>query len=175
MKDFQNAKIYKIVGNGDLTYYGSTCCKLSERLARHRNSFKQYLNGKASYITSFELLKEHNEIIVLVENFPCENNDELLARERYYIENYNCVNKVIPNKLKSMGRKAYQHDYMKAYIEANKEYLKGRQQEKVCCELCNSFITRANINRHRGNKKCMTISCYQNHLLNQEQISSDSL
>eukprot|EP01035_Chromulina_nebulosa_P045122 gene45122-61124_t len=34
MPDYSKAKIYRIVGNG-LTYIGSTCCGLRQRLAEH--------------------------------------------------------------------------------------------------------------------------------------------
>jgi hypothetical protein len=71
---YQNAKIYKIVDNtNDNIYIGSTCKKLCQRLAQHRSNYKQYLNDKFSYITSFKILKNDDYDIVLIEEFPCEN------------------------------------------------------------------------------------------------------
>ena len=80
MNKYQQSKIYKIVGNG-LTYYGSTYEKtLARRLSKHRGQYKDYIYGKAPYYTSFEILATENYEIILVENYPCNNKDELHAR-----------------------------------------------------------------------------------------------
>ena len=98
--DYSNGKIYKIVDNttGNI-YIGSTCEKyLSKRLVGHRTSYKCYLEGKTNYMTSFEILKNNNYEIILIESHPCGSSDELHARERFYIENNNCVNKSMPGR-----------------------------------------------------------------------------
>ena len=101
MVNYQNGKIYKITGGG-LTYIGSTTLKLSNRMAHHRNDFKRYNEGKRKYyLTAFNVLKQPDYLIYLIEAFPCNNSDELFARERYWIENTNCVNKFIPNRSKA--------------------------------------------------------------------------
>ena len=93
---YQRGKIYKIVSNSTKeVYYGSTVEKtLSNRLAGHRSHFKIWLYGNGHYISSFEILKHHDEKIVLVENFPCNTKYELCAREQYYIDTNDCVNKL---------------------------------------------------------------------------------
>jgi len=65
---------------------------------------------------------------VLVENYPCNSKDELLARERHYIENNECVNKYIPGRPKAEADKAYAiankdkiQEYKKEYYEKNKD------------------------------------------------------
>jgi len=121
---YKRGKIYKIVDNtnGNI-YIGSTCePTLARRLANHITAYKQYLNGsKDNYTTSFEILKNNDYNIVLIENVPCNCKDELFKRERYYIELLTCVNKVIP------GRTI--HEYNKMYENKYKEKIKQYKQE----------------------------------------------
>jgi hypothetical protein len=98
MTNYQLGKIYKIVCNTTgLTYYGSTCePTLARRLANHRTYFKNWILTKKQYITSFKVLENDNYEIVLVELKPSDNKMELRMRERFHIENNQCVNKMIP-------------------------------------------------------------------------------
>ncbi len=126
--NYQNAKVYKIVCNDTgLTYYGSTCSpQLCDRIAQHRSGYKRYLEGKIRYITSFSILQGGNYYYALVELFPCNSKDELGARERYYIENFDCVNKYIPGRTSKEwdeANKEHLKELRKAYYEANKEHL----------------------------------------------------
>jgi len=111
--DYSLGKIYKLVSNQtDDVYIGSTSQKLlSKRLVGHRRSYKEWLRlgDKSKNMTSYEILKYGDCQIILFEDFPCENKYQLEARERYYIENNKCVNKVIPTRSK------------KEYIEQNRD------------------------------------------------------
>jgi hypothetical protein len=101
MTNYRQGKIYKIVCNTTgLTYYGSTCePTLARRLANHKTSYKCWKIGKKKgNVKSFGLLENDNYVIVLVELFPCDRKMELHQRERYYIENNDCVNKNIPTR-----------------------------------------------------------------------------
>ena len=77
MSDFSKAKIYKIVCNvTGLVYIGSTIQKLSKRLSNHRHKYKQYLDNKSRYVTSFKILENDNyEIILIEENFVKVKNN----------------------------------------------------------------------------------------------------
>ena len=90
MVNYQLGKIYKIVDNtnGNI-YIGSTCKPyLSRRLAGHRADYQRYLKGIHIFKnTSFEILKNEDYDIILLECFPCDNKMQLHARERHYIEN----------------------------------------------------------------------------------------
>lgn len=93
-KDYANGKIYRIVSATGKQYVGSTTETLSQRLARHR---RYGMDGKNKGVSSVVLLTEDpNAKIILVENYPCQNSEELRAREQYWIENIEggCVNKV---------------------------------------------------------------------------------
>jgi len=92
MPNYQNGKIYKITA-GNLTYYGSTTQPLSKRLTNHISEKNNNLNKKCS---SFPLLDMPDCKIILVEDYPCERREQLLARESYYIESNECVNKNRP-------------------------------------------------------------------------------
>ena len=128
MEKYKRGKVYKIVSNkSDLVYYGSTICKLAVRLAKHKSEYKAYVNGKRYYISSFELIKLGDAKIVLVEDFPCERKEQLIARERFYIENNTCVNKCVPGRTKKEYRATHKEE-AKEYREKNKGKL--REQRK---------------------------------------------
>ena len=93
MVNYGNAKIYRIVClNTGLQYIGSTTTQLSTRLAQHKKLFKDGLSG-----TSKLVLQNGNFKIYLIEDFPsCQRKEQLLSRERYYIETMECVNKKVP-------------------------------------------------------------------------------
>jgi hypothetical protein len=134
MVNYQNGKIYKIVCNiTGLIYIGSTAEKyLSNRLAKHRTNYKDYLNGKFHYITSFKILENNNYEIILLETYPCNNKYELEARERFYIEICNCANKCIPNRTKKEwyeDNKNYIIEKTKQYQKDNKDYYKQYQKQ----------------------------------------------
>lgn len=129
-----NAKIYRIVSNvtGE-NYYGSTCePTLARRLAKHRGHYKEYLRGTMNYITSFKILETGNYEIVLVEKLEnCKSKDEMHQRERYYIENNECVNKVIVGRTHKEYKKLYyvnNKDKIQDYLIKNKEKIKEKKK-----------------------------------------------
>ena len=134
MNKYENGKIYRLVCNiTNKNYYGSTTQLLSKRLYEHKRDYKKYLNNNKNYITSFEIIKGNNFEIILVELFNCSCKLELEKRERYYIENNECVNKNIPTRtIKEWCKinKEYLKDYKKVYYEKNKIKIKELQKEK---------------------------------------------
>ena len=114
MVNYQNAKIYKLVGGG-LTYYGSTCSELRYRLSRHKNK----TNGCKSKL----LFDTGDKVeIILVEKYPCNDKMELHQRERYFIENFECVNKYKPYKT--------QDEYKEQLKKINKKY-RDNNKDKI--------------------------------------------
>jgi hypothetical protein len=90
---------------------------LSRRKAHHKCNYEGYKNkrGKYTYTSYFECFENGcDPEIILVENYPCSNKDELYARQRYYIENNECVNKGIPILSKD-ERKQKEKEYQKEY------------------------------------------------------------
>ena len=87
--------IYRIYDNtnGNI-YYGSTIQSLSNRMASHKMSYKKWIKGdKRQSCKSFEIIKNGDYDYNIVEEVEFENKYELHNRERYYIENNECVNK----------------------------------------------------------------------------------
>lgn len=120
MPKYQNGKIYRIVDNTcDQQYIGSTTLKLAQRLAQHVQDHKKWQNGEKNYYTSFKIIGNSDYDIILIENCPCDSKEELIKRERHFIETTECVNKVIP------GRSKQESDH--AYYEDNKDIIKGKQ------------------------------------------------
>lgn len=123
--DYQNGKIYRIICNKTgLVYYGSTTQPLSKRKSCHKGHYGLYLQGKDHYRTSYEVLKNDDYEIVLVEDYPCERKEQLFARERYWIEGNECVNQNRPCKTTEEYR-----EYKQVYRKTNKEYISQQTKE----------------------------------------------
>jgi hypothetical protein len=144
MVNYQNGKIYKLVSfQTDKIYIGSTCEKLTVRKAKHKANYKSFLQGKGHVVTAFEILKYDDVDIILLENCPCENKEQLHKKERFYIENTNnCVNKYIPTRTDK--------EYYEDNIEKIKKY---REQNKEKIALKTKQYTEKNKNRISENKK----------------------
>ena len=111
MPDYKNSKIYKLVSpHTDKIYIGSTTQILSQRLSQH----------KRTKTTKSHFLFELGDVkIILIEDCPCNRKEELLKKERYYIENFDCLNKCIPGR----KYKEYYQDNKKIIREKTKDYL----------------------------------------------------
>tara|TARA_R110000787_G_scaffold4948_1_gene18611 strand:+ start:681 stop:1292 length:612 start_codon:yes stop_codon:yes gene_type:complete len=111
--EYQEGKIYKIFNLDmpeELPYFGSTIQTLGDRYSQHNNNIYNKTSSK-------KLFEYGRPKIVCVENFPCNSKKELEVRERYYIENFDCINQVIPGRTK------------KEYREVNKDKLQKQQKE----------------------------------------------
>jgi len=151
MVNYNLGKIYKIVDNtNNNVYIGSTCEPiLARRLAKHIGNFKSYKKGKFHFISSFKIFENGNYNIVLIEDFPCENKNQLYARERYWTENINCIN-INRNQgiMYELGLQEYNKEYNKEYYQDNKAKL----TEKFIC-YCGGCFTKKNKSKHIKTKK----------------------
>jgi hypothetical protein len=139
MNKYNNGKIYKLICNeSNLIYYGSTIQPLYKRLNDHRKSYLKFIKNEFHYLTAFEIIKNNNFNIVLVEEFSCENKEQLEARERYYIDNNKCVNKYKPTRTK------------KEYFEEHKEHLKNLNKQY--------YINNKNIIQQKSKEKYKNIT-----------------
>lgn len=171
--------VYRIYDNTNgNVYYGSTIERyVSNRICKHRGQYKLWLKGKAHMCKSFDILKNDDYSYNIVEEVECETKYELHNRERYYIENNECVNKYIPNRTdaeyyednkekikKYYGDKKDKYkEYHKEYNKKNKEQLSKQKKEyyknnkniileKVTCE-CGCNVRRGGLARHKKTKK----------------------
>ena len=130
MPDYQLGKIYKIVDNtNNNVYIGSTCKTLKQRLSGHVSDYKRYLKGKYCYVTSFDIFKNDDYEILLVESFPCDYKDELLARERYWTNKIDCINKNKPGLFNELGEVKYNKQYYVEHQDHLKEKVKQYQKD----------------------------------------------
>jgi hypothetical protein len=124
--DYSNGKIYKLICNvTGLVYIGSTCSTLVKRKCQHLKDFKRWKNNKYHYVTSFRVLENDNFDIVLIEEFPCENKNELHRQERFHIDSIECVNKLRPTR----SKKEYGIQYRIDNAERKKEYMKNYRMQ----------------------------------------------
>ncbi len=130
--------IYKIVCNetGEV-YFGSTQKSLNVRMTEHKSQCKRWKEGKCNFTTSYQIIDRGNYSYSLIEMVECEEKKQLEARERYYIENNECINKVIPcrtvkeyNEDNKEAIIEYQKEYQKEYEEANKDHLKEYRRKR---------------------------------------------
>ncbi len=118
--------IYLIEDINDLKYIGSTTQKLNQRLTEHKHDKK-----RGNYCSSCEL-NLYNCIIIELEQCDLEHRKE---RERYYINEIDCVNQIKLNFDKDK-KKEYREknketikEYMREYREKNKDKINQRQKE----------------------------------------------
>ena len=129
--DYSKGKIYRL-NCANLVYIGSTTQTLSMRKGQHRRDCNGWLNGTTHYRSSFELFKLGNPVITLIEDYPCDRKEQLLARERFHIQNNVCVNKIIPGRTKAEhyqdNREAIIKKQIK-YYDLNKEAILEKKKE----------------------------------------------
>ena len=177
MPDYSNGKIYCLRSHQtDDIYIGSTINKLSKRIGGHRENYKRWMNGKHTYTTSFELIKYDDCYIELIEEYPCDNKDQLFKKEGEFIRKMDCVNRCIAgrthkehykdnrDKLLEQRKQYYQENkgkiqgYKKQYQQDNSEKIQGykkqwyqknreKKLEKITCE-CGSVTTKNHLPRH---------------------------
>lgn len=186
MPDYSKGKIYKIVVDTDeeyKPYVGSTCQELSQRMTDHRSKYKNWKNG-GGYMKSFKLFDEFGVDkckIILLEEYSCENNNQLRAKEREWFDKIECCNKIRPHRTdeeivvqrKKCGFEYYQKNcekikikvaeyreknkekiniHMKEYTQINKEKISEKRKNKITCE-CGDIICLSSLYNHRKTQK----------------------
>lgn len=134
MSNYKLGKIYMIysIKNPEDRYYGSTTQSLAKRFYQHTKDLKKSLSSALL----FEKYGIDGCKIELVEDFPCENKNQLRAREGYYIRLNDCVNKNIAGR----SWKEYQDDYREKNKEKILETTK-RCREKQLIVVCDCGTT----------------------------------
>jgi len=130
-------KIYKLINEEGLIYIGKTNNKyLSSRLAVHKS---QALSSKKKYKCSSYILFTSNVNIELLE----ETEDNL--KELYYINLYDCVNKMKTGTSYKETKKNWNNknpEYYNLYYSKNKNGL-----QKIVCD-CGITICASSKSRH---------------------------
>ena len=189
---YANGTIYKLVDIAyTKCYVGSTCEKLSARMAKHRLKYKLYQEGRSpDKYTSFILFDEFgldNVKIELIESFPCDNRDSVRKREGEYIRSECCVNKHYPNRTKSEywqmtkestkeRREKYRSDHKEQRKEKdrldrqnNKARIHEDAREQIQCNVCQCSISRRTRASHEKSLKHQSALNSSDHTPNQQQ------
>lgn len=128
MPDYKKSKIYKLVSNQtNSIYVGSTTQTLALRIAGHRREYKKWMNdNNHHYLYSYKILEYDDADIILIENFECNNKDELHARERHHIE----LNKdIITNhNIPHHTQKEYKEEHKELYKKIRDDYYKNNKE-----------------------------------------------
>ena len=128
--------IYKIWSEkGPLVYYGSSV-DVPKRLTVHKSD---YNTGRHKYSSSivFDAYGIDNCEIEVI-----EQTEHLLERERWWIENHECVNKNCPY-LTEEDITSYQKEYYQAHKEKKKAYQKEYRlahSQLIVCECGGSYV-----------------------------------
>lgn len=160
--NYANAKIYRLWSpSTDLNYIGSTCGELRKRLHEHKCHYKRYTDGKRGYISSFEVVKQADCRIVLVEAKACNDKLEMLRLEAHHIRNNDCVNKVInPGALLLAGndmKQYYQNNrdaiiaQTKEYYQNNRDAIRAQQDTPNECECGGRYRTSVKARHEKTN------------------------
>jgi predicted GIY-YIG superfamily endonuclease len=133
MPNYQNGQIYRLsCPTQEKVYIGSTTKLLKHRLANHRAAYNQYTRDLTPHVAVYDILADPLHKIELVEAFPCNTMEELLAREAHYIRNTpNLINKVIPGRTTKEwydANKTLISNKTKEYYQQNKEAIKERMR-----------------------------------------------
>ena len=149
--DYSKGQIYKVVNevNG-MTYYGSTIQKLCHRMGQHRELYHKQASKTYKLFGDIK-----NCVIVLVENYPCSSKLELETRERYYIENFECVNIEIPTRTAKEHYEANKVKILAQNAKWNKDNKERRNQMMDC--ICGFQYSRCNRARHLKSKKHLKV------------------
>ena len=117
MPNYKEGKIYKIKCNetGE-QYFGSTTGSLRVRLNGHKSKTKC-----KEQCMSRQIINRGNFQIELVENYSCETKHELHKRERFYIDNNECINSYIPTRTRK--------EYKEVHKEKIKDYIHTWEKE----------------------------------------------
>ena len=144
--NYADGKIYRLVATGtDQVYIGSTCGTLNQRHWHHNYTVAHPESQKQT--TACKLYEGGRTVAIeLIEAFPCESRDELLARERYWLEaTPTAINRNTPGGLgwkEARARRQEEHEtYMDEYRTIDYE-----------CE-CGAKIKRCEKARHERSAK----------------------
>ena len=123
MPNYQLSKIYKLWSpSKNIIYIGSTTQTLSRRLGKHLSNYKLYKNdNNKPYYTSYLVLECDDYKIELLEEYACNNKEQLLKKEGEYIRNNECVNRCISGRTHKEYNKEWYEKNREAILEKSKE------------------------------------------------------
>ena len=137
--DFSKSIVYCIRNYNDSdVYVGSTCQPLSKRMADHRiamNSKRKRDFNMNLYVKMREY-GAHNFYIELLEEYPCNNLEQLKAKEGEYIRAIATLN----SRIAGRNTKDY-HNENKSQIREQQKRYKQENEDTIKCYLQSYYST----------------------------------
>lgn len=170
---YKRGVIYTIRNRNDdtLIYVGSTINNLSKRFNNHKSKCKI---GKEYNLYKHIINNDWSDwYIELYENYPCNNKKELNRREGQVIREIGTINKYVAGRTFKEYRcenadkiREIERNYQKENVDKIKErkaiyyinnldMINNKKKEKVCCDICGSFIRKDGLREHQKTKKCI--------------------
>ena len=183
MPDYTLGKIYKICSNNpDIVevYYGSTTQTLCSRMSGHRAKFKLWNNDKTNRSCSifhcFEQYGIEQFHIELVENYSCENKEQLLSYENKFIRDNECINKrasIQTVEERKEKNKQYRQDNKEKILEYQKQYYQEKSEDyfKQYYQDNKEKITEYQKQLYQENKEKIIARTKQYHQDNKDKIN----
>ena len=195
MSNYQNSVIYKICCKDENitdVYVGSSCSHIS-RKSQHKRACINEKYKKYNYPV-YRYIRDNggwdNWEFVLLEDYPCDNKNQLVIRERYWFEKLGAkLNSCYPQRSAKEYKKEYYEEnkekftenvkkyrkenkektrkYTKKYREKNKEKISEKRKETVECP-CGSVVRKDYLTRHKQTQK------HQNYLKNLSEEEEDN-
>ena len=173
----KNYSIYKIFcKDSDVKdiYVGSTT-RIKDRIKTHKTTLTNPNNPHSKY-KLYTVIKENggwdNWIITEIESYPCETQNEILIRERFWIENLNAdLNKKIPSRTKKEYteiNKEKTKEYKKKYRIENKQEISDKK--KIYQIENKQELSDKKKERYKENKKEKLDKCKIYRNINKEKI-----
>jgi hypothetical protein len=164
--NYKNTIIYKIVCN-DLnitnSYVGHTTNFTKRKHQHHYNCCNE--NSKSYNLLVYQKIRSNgnweNWSMIEVEKYSCDDVNEALSRERYWLEILKAdLNKLIPTRTSKefyKDNKEYWNQYQKtdkqkAYQKEYYKSIKEKKQEQIQCD-CGSIYNKYGKSKHLQTKK----------------------
>lgn len=158
---YKRGMIYTIrnIKDDTMIYVGSTINNLSRRFYNHKIDYK---TGRS--LSLYLFIDNNNWIdwyIELYEQYPCNNKKELERREGEVIREIGTINKNIAGRTHKEWREINKNEInakTKKYYENNKDMINEKRNEKICCNMCGTLLSKSSLLRHQKRKICMSKS-----------------
>jgi len=129
MMDYKNGKIYKLVNDvNDIIYIGSTTQPLYKRFDWHKRRSRNESGKKVKLYRAISEIGIDHFKIVLIEEYPCENRQQLFARETEMIIRFDSIKNGY-NMIKSYVSDEEYAEWLKKYKISNKDYFSSIAKE----------------------------------------------
>ena len=163
--DYNNGKIYVIRNHcNDMVYVGSTTQSLSKRFSWHKNSKNSKRCKHYQIYQAMNELDISNFYIELVEEYPCDNKEQLCAKEGYYIREFDSYNNGYNARMAGRTKKQYckenkEHIINKSLLWYEENKVKKKEYDAKRREEKRDYLNQQKRDYYKDNKD--TIKDYQ--------------